>query len=67
MNIFKIDNSCRLLLSKFMDLTSEKNLTWNCYIYGNRAGITCKNGKIEFDIAENYPKITPKDLLSLLV
>jgi len=67
MNIFKIDNSCRFLLNKFMDLTSARGLTWNNYIYGNKASITCKNGKIEFDIAENYPKVTPKDLLNLLV
>jgi hypothetical protein len=66
-NVFKINDNDRMLLSKFMDLTSEKGLTWNNYIYGNKASVTCKNGKIIFDIGRDYPAVSPKDLLNLLI
>jgi len=66
-NIFKINDNDRMLLNKFMDLTSEKGLTWNNYIYGNKGSITCKNGKINFDIGRDYPAVSPKDLLNLLI
>ena len=65
--IFKLNENNRRLLVKFMELTEKQGLTCNNYIYGNKAGVTTKNGKIEFDIHNSYPVCSIKSLCNLLL